>query len=202
MDDTFGAQQGRSGTGQKGKGQRRQQPGTGNEGGLGNEERESDGGMDSLHMRQGELRRQLDELMQQLQGLSEDAGRRLDSARRAMDDAQGALGDEDLDGALRQQGRALEDLRESAKAMTEQMMRGGQGEARSQSSGGERKRDLFDRPLPTEGPDSGNALDGPIDPTGIARAKEILKELRRRLGDATRPAFELDYLERLLKRQQ
>jgi uncharacterized protein (TIGR02302 family) len=202
MDDTFGTQQGRvPGSGKRGEGQRQQRtPGSGSQDGAGIEDRE--GGMDSLHTRQGELRQQLDDLMQQLQGLSEDAGRRLESARRAMDDAQGALGEEDLDGALRQQGRALEDLRESAKTMTEQMMEGGQGEARSQRSGGDRKRDPFDRPLPTDGPDPGTGLDGPIDPDSTARAKELLKELRRRLGDATRPAFELDYLERLLKRQQ
>lgn len=32
------------------------------------------------------------------------------------------------------------------------------------------------------------------------RARQILEELRRRLSDPTRPALELDYLERLLER--
>jgi hypothetical protein len=34
----------------------------------------------------------------------------------------------------------------------------------------------------------------------MQRAREILEELRRRLGEATRPPGELDYLERLLRR--
>ena len=31
------------------------------------------------------------------------------------------------------------------------------------------------------------------------RARRVLEELRRRLGEAERPRFELDYLERLLR---
>ncbi|MGZ5804121.1 MAG: DUF4175 family protein, partial [Xanthobacteraceae bacterium] len=31
------------------------------------------------------------------------------------------------------------------------------------------------------------------------RARRILEELRRRLGEANRPKIELDYIERLLK---
>ena len=34
----------------------------------------------------------------------------------------------------------------------------------------------------------------------MQRAREILKELRRRAGDLWRPEIELDYIERLLKR--
>jgi hypothetical protein len=32
------------------------------------------------------------------------------------------------------------------------------------------------------------------------RARRILEELRRRLGDPTRPSEEIEYLERLLRR--
>ncbi len=35
----------------------------------------------------------------------------------------------------------------------------------------------------------------------MQRAREILQELRRRLGDQQRPQQELDYIERLLKRE-
>ena len=38
------------------------------------------------------------------------------------------------------------------------------------------------------------------DAIDMQRAREILEELRRRSGEATRPPVELDYLERLLKR--
>jgi anti-anti-sigma regulatory factor len=33
----------------------------------------------------------------------------------------------------------------------------------------------------------------------VQRARRVLEELRRRLGDPNRPQLELDYLERLLK---
>jgi hypothetical protein len=39
-------------------------------------------------------------------------------------------------------------------------------------------------------------IPGDID---VQRARRILEELRRRLGDPSRPQEELDYLERLLK---
>ena len=39
-----------------------------------------------------------------------------------------------------------------------------------------------------------------VGPGLAARAQQVLEELRRRLGDPTRPQEEQDYLERLLKR--
>jgi hypothetical protein len=39
-------------------------------------------------------------------------------------------------------------------------------------------------------------IPGEID---VQRARRILEELRRRLGDPNRPQIELDYIERLLK---
>jgi hypothetical protein len=38
------------------------------------------------------------------------------------------------------------------------------------------------------------------DEIDMQRAREILEELRRRLGETGRPPVELEYLERLLKR--
>ncbi|MGQ3348533.1 DUF4175 family protein, partial [Bosea sp. (in: a-proteobacteria)] len=38
------------------------------------------------------------------------------------------------------------------------------------------------------------------DESATQRARRILEELRRRLGDPSRPMEELDYLERLLRR--
>ena len=37
------------------------------------------------------------------------------------------------------------------------------------------------------------------DEIDIQRAREILDELRKRLGEPTRPMLELDYLERLIQ---
>lgn len=51
----------------------------------------------------------------------------------------------------------------------------------------------------TEGPDLGTTVRVP-DEIDVQRARRILDELRRRLGDPTRPQLELDYLDRLLPR--
>jgi hypothetical protein len=37
------------------------------------------------------------------------------------------------------------------------------------------------------------------DQIDMQRARELMEELRRRLGEAKRPQIELDYLERLLR---
>ncbi len=47
-------------------------------------------------------------------------------------------------------------------------------------------------------PDLGLSVKVP-DEIDIQRAREVLDELRRRLGEPSRPAVELDYLERLVK---
>jgi hypothetical protein len=56
-------------------------------------------------------------------------------------------------------------------------------------------------PQRTDGPDPGVGVKVP-DQIDVQRAREILEELRRRLGEPTRPPLELEYLERLLKRFQ
>jgi hypothetical protein len=78
----------------------------------------------------------------------------------------------------------------------------GQGEglgnrAGRQQSGGNQS-DPLGRPLHGRelGDDSTVKIPGEID---VQRARRILEELRRRLGDSQRPQLELDYLERLLK---
>ena len=47
-------------------------------------------------------------------------------------------------------------------------------------------------------PDLGLSVKVP-DQIDIQKAREVLDELRRRLGDPSRPMFELDYLERLIR---
>jgi hypothetical protein len=64
---------------------------------------------------------------------------------------------------------------------------------------GDVPRDPLGRPQRSEGPDFGNSVKIP-DEIDVQRAREILEELRRRLGEQTRPALELDYIERLLRR--
>ena len=137
----------------------------------------------------------------QQQGDSDDA---LGDADSAMGDAGGKLGEGNTDGAVDSQGRALEALRKGAQNLAEAMQQGdgdGQGDGPGnrvgrQQSGGN-ATDPLGRPLHgREFGDESVKIPGEID---VQRARRILEELRRRLGDPQRPQIELDYLERLLK---
>ncbi len=129
----------------------------------------------------------------------------LDEADSAMGDAGSKLGEGNTDGAVESQGRALNALRKGAQNLADAMQQGegeGQGEgpgnrAGRQQSGGN-QTDPLGRPLRGHeyGDDYTVKIPGEID---VQRARRILEELRRRLGDPSRPQIELDYLERLLK---
>lgn len=129
----------------------------------------------------------------------------LDTADNAMGDAGSKLGDGNADGAVDSQGKALDALRKGAQKMAEAMQQGdgdGQGDgpgnrAGRQQSGGN-QTDPLGRPLHGRefGDDYTVKIPGEID---VQRVRRILEELRRRLGDPSRPQIELDYLERLLK---
>jgi hypothetical protein len=113
-----------------------------------------------------------------------------------MGEAQEALGEKNLGRATDEQSRALDQLRRGAESMAEQMMEGGQAQAgRGKGNNG---RDPLGRPDRNNRPDLGLSVQVP-DQIDIQRAREVLDELRRRLGDPTRPVIELDYLERLIR---
>lgn len=114
-----------------------------------------------------------------------------------MGDAKDAIDREKLDRATEQQSRALDQLRQGAQSMAEQMTQNGDaqpGKGQSNSNG----RDPLGRPDRTNQPDLGLSVKVP-DEIDIQRAREVLDELRRRLGDPSRPTIELDYLERLIQ---
>ena len=113
--------------------------------------------------------------------------------------AEGALRDGNLGRGVDQETRALEQLRQGARDMAQQMLQ--QMPSRyGMRSGSRTELDPMGRPpQKTDGPDQGNSVKIP-DEIDVQRAREILEELRRRLGETTRPPTELEYLERLLKR--
>src|SRR2546423_3593070 len=129
----------------------------------------------------------------------------LGQADSAMGDAGNSLGEGNADAAVDSQGKALEALRKGAQSLAEAMQQGdgeGQGDGPGtrlgrQQSGGNQS-DPHGRPLHGRefGDDFTVKIPGEID---VQRARRILEELRRRLGDPLRPQLELDYLERLLK---
>ena len=122
----------------------------------------------------------------------------LEGAQRSMENAERALRNGQHDDATREQSRALEQLRQGTQSMAEQMMRQmpsrfGMGRANDSPL------DPLGRPQRTEGPDLGTSVKLP-DEIDAQAAREILNELRRRLGERYRPELELQYLERLLRR--
>ncbi len=177
MDDTFRSQRGQNGE-QEGQGQG-QTPG-------------------QLGRRQGDLRERLDRLRRGLNRFGQQAPPQFGRAGEAMDNARRALERGDLETATREQGRALEQLRQGARQMAEQMMRR-MGRRFGRGPAGDVPRDPLGRPQRSEGPDLGTTVKVPEE-IDIQRAREILEELRRRMGEQNRPILELDYIERLLRR--
>ena len=109
-----------------------------------------------------------------------------------MGDAGDALKQNDLGEAGDQEGRAVENLRQGARSMAEQMMRSG-----GQRGGNQANRDPLGRKQ-GDRLDDGDSVKVPNEIT-VQRARAILEELRKRLGQPSRPPIELDYLERLVK---
>lgn len=156
------------------------------------------------------LRQMLNQLMQQLQQQGGQMPNALSRAERAMRGAGEALQRGQPGQAVGPQSDALDALQEAARAMANQMM----GDNYGDGPGGEpmdnpglhqAQRDPFGRMLDTEqgngGYDDGGQLrmgkSGSDD--ALAKAKEILDELRRRAGERARPEIERDYIDRLLK---
>ncbi|HEY5083267.1 MAG TPA: DUF4175 family protein, partial [Rhizomicrobium sp.] len=114
-------------------------------------------------------------------------GEALGKAGQAMEQAQKSLNGKDLSNASNAENNALQELRKGADALAKEMQAG----ANSQQSGRE-------DPLGRGENGPGNMIKLP-DANDLARARDILQELRRRAGQRSRPQQELDYLDRLLK---
>ena len=178
--------------GQQGQGQQQGQRGEGQEPGEGQQ-----GGPGQLGQRQGQLRDRLGRLQRDMRDLGVGGeGDQFDGAREAMENAERALQNGQFGEATEEQGRALEEMRQGAQQMAQEMMK---NMPQRYGQSGDTPRDPLGRPQRSEGPDLGTSVKVP-DEIDIQRAREILEELRRRIGEPTRPPVELDYLERLLRR--
>ncbi len=171
----------------------RRQQGQGDQLGQGQEGQE---GLSQLRERQKELRERLGKLQKEMREKGGSSSQQLDSARDAMEGAEQALEQGDLAQATEEQSRALEQMRQGAQSMAQEMLR---NMPQRYGQSGDTPRDPLGRPQRSQGPDLGTSVKVP-DQIDIQRAREILEELRRRLGEATRGPTELDYLERLLRR--
>jgi uncharacterized protein (TIGR02302 family) len=194
-------QQGQQGQGRGEQGQGRGEQGQGRgeqgQGGQGQGQPGEPGqGGEGLGERQRRLAEQLDRLKRELGRMGAGGDRQMDGAGRAMQEAERAIGQGDLDDATEHQAEALDQMRQGAQQMQEQMARNGR---QRYGQNGDAPRDPLGRPQRAQGPDAGTSVKVPKE-IEMQRAREILEELRRRSAEQTRPPAELDYLERLLKR--
>jgi hypothetical protein len=148
------------------------------------------------------LRRALGELMRQIGEMAGDIPMPLGRAEQEMRQAGQAL-EQGLPGeATDPQGRAVDELQQGLQSFVDQLM-----EQAAQQAGQpgmlpmpmQQGRDPLGRPLHNSGSIDTNDVQIP-DQGEIQRARQILDELRRRLGERHRPAIELEYIERLLRR--
>ena len=208
-------QQGQRQPGQQGQ-RGQQQPGEQGEGEEG-EGQDGQQGQDGqgLSQRQQALRERLEELQRRMRGMGAPQQGELGEAEDAMRDAEGQLGKGQGQGALGAQERALEALRKGGQNLAQQMQPGeGEGDGTENAYGepnGQQpngrpsaqqrgSEDPLGRPQRQRDWADGRVRVPNADESTAQRARRILEELRRRLGDPSRPMEELDYLERLLRR--
>lgn len=171
---------------------------------------EQQGDMQSLQKRQQALREQLEELQQRMRRFGMKPEQGFGDAEEAMRDAEQQMGrgQQGQGPAVDAQGRALEGLRQGAQSLAQQMQQGNEpgdqaGEGDPNGPGRAARDSANPDPLGREARDRGDNSRSLYDPLGTPaaqRAQRVLEELRRRLGDPTRPRDELEYLERLLRR--
>lgn len=130
-------------------------------------------------------------------------GQALSQAEREMGRAAGALDQNAPGQAVGPMGEALNQLQQAGRGMMQQMMQqlsrdSGMG-LQGQFNPLNQRRDPLGRfPPGDEGMDTRDVV--VPDEGAIERAQRILDELRRRSGQHHRPRFELDYIDRLLRR--
>jgi uncharacterized protein (TIGR02302 family) len=144
------------------------------------------------------LRRRLGDIMRQLGELTQSIPRPMGRAERSMRRSSEFLGSGRPGEAVTPQTQALDQLQESARMATQQLMKQmGQGVGRRPGELGERQ-DPFGRT--PDGAGGMNTSDiGIKEPDALQRAREIRNELRRRAGQRTRPETEREYIDRLLR---
>jgi hypothetical protein len=133
----------------------------------------------------------------------EAARRAIEEAGRAMDEAEEALRNGDNAGALDRQAEAIENLREGLRGMADAL-----AQNNPQGQQGAQPDDLAsnDREVPRDPLGRVTGQNGRIGTDEqllqgedvYRRARDLLDELRRRVGEQTRPEEERDYLKRLL----
>ena len=156
----------------------------------------AESGYPDLQQAQEGLRRRLENYMRRLGADTGRVSEELGRANRSMRDASGALRSGRHGEALEAQGQALRDLQKAGDEMLRDFARDGSGQGGI--TGGQSEFDPLGRHDGGFMPDGSDVVLPGED--SFQRARHIRDELRRRVGDETRPPPERDYIERLLRR--
>lgn len=186
--------------------QERQQPGDQKQQDLTAEQlREA---LKNLRAQQEKLQKDLKELEKGLSEFGMKAPKGFKDAGKEMGESSEALGKSQGQRSADAQGRALQALREGAGDMMQQlqqMMSQQQGNQDGQNMGmpmpGSAMNQQGRDPLGRKSGQLGSEFDDSVkvpDQIDVQRAREILEEIRRRLGDGPASLIEREYLERLL----
>lgn len=220
--DRNGQQQGQRGQrgqqGQQGqKGEQGDDDGDGDDQAEGQQEGQQGG--QGLTDKQQALRDRLNKLRERLrqQGAPDQEG--FEGADEGMGDATENLKRENRGQAGRGQQKAIDELGKAGRGLSQQMQREmgdaqGEGEGEGYGPGNpeqnprgraQQNTDPLGRPLPGERNQMDNSRvkipqGGNVQGTIGERAQRVLEELRRRFGEVDRQREELDYIERLLRR--
>ncbi|UCH72984.1 MAG: TIGR02302 family protein [Rhodospirillales bacterium] len=200
LDRTYNEAQ-RRGQQQQGGEDGRQQGQPGQQGQRGQRGQSGDG--DSVETAlQEALRRQLGEIMRQLGEVTGEIPRQFGRAEGAMRRSTDSLRADQPGAAVPPQTEALDQLREGARAATEQLMQQFGGMQAGIRPGQPTPQFGQQDPLGRRNEGNQGMTQGDVEipsESDIQRARRILEELRRRAGERDRPPVERDYIERLLE---
>ena len=167
------------------------------------QQNQQQGDMSANTTLQEALRHQLGEIMRRLGEITGDIPRPFGRAEGAMRRSTKSLEQNRPGASVPAQTDAMDQLREGARAATEQMMKkfgGSMAAAGPGRPGGQQpgRQDPFGRRLP--GSQGAAQADVKVpDESDVQKSRRILDELRRRAGERQRPPVERDYIDRLLK---
>ncbi|EJK84604.1 TIGR02302 family protein [Rhizobium sp. AP16] len=162
-----------------------------------------------LRQQQDDLGKQLGELQKELGSMGMKPNQNYGKAQQEMKGATGELDKGNGEGAVQNQGRALDALRKGTRDMMNQLMAQmqqqgqGQGQQQGQGQGNQNSRDPLGRPSGDKPGifDETNENKVP-DIIKAQRAREILDAIRERLSNNPSLSDERNYLERLLDMRQ
>ncbi|MDM7849457.1 TIGR02302 family protein [Pseudochrobactrum kiredjianiae] len=169
----------------------------------GTSRQETEQALKDLQQQQRDLQSELNKLTDELKKQGLESSKEMNQAQNFMGRAGRSLGNGESGQATDQQAEALDSLRRGARSMMQQLQQAqGQGEGQGQGQGQQNgeARDPLGRGTGQGSSDGkGTQLPNQID---IQKARRILDEIRKKLGDALSPQQEKEYLERLLQRDQ